>query len=161
MQVVWFVCRLKRELEKRGGGGAGSKKVKRRRQKENGETEEIEEEGEEGSEQSAEDKIKLEQARLEEDKKALQENHSMMAEVCASTSLFYLVVWVCFYCLVGSISVSGQLPTHPSLNPTLTLSCFQLTVVELGEGWVGGSPDTDIDPSCLPLSHIFDTLERL
>lgn len=74
------IVRLKRELEKRGGGGAGSKKVKRRRQKENGETEEIEEEGEEGSEQSAEDKIKLEQARLEEDKKALQENHSMMAE---------------------------------------------------------------------------------
>lgn len=74
------IGRLKRELEKRGGGGAGSKKVKRRRQKENGETEEIEEEGEEGSEQSAEDKIKLEQARLEEDKKALQENHSMMAE---------------------------------------------------------------------------------
>lgn len=74
------IGRLKRELEKRGGGGAGSKKVKRRRQKENGETEEIEEEGEEGSEQSAEDKIKMEQARLEEDKKALQENHSMMAE---------------------------------------------------------------------------------
>lgn len=74
------IGRLKRELEKRGSGGAGSKKVKRRRQKENGETEEIEEEGEEGSEQSAEDKIKLEQARLEEDKKALQENHSMMAE---------------------------------------------------------------------------------
>lgn len=74
------IGRLKRELEKRGGSGAGSKKVKRRRQKENGETEEIEEEGEEGSEQSAEDKIKLEQARLEEDKKALQENHSMMAE---------------------------------------------------------------------------------
>lgn len=75
------IVRLKRELEKRGGGGAGSKKVKRRRQKENGETEEIEEEeGVEGSEQSAEDKIKLEQARLEEDKKALQENHSMMAE---------------------------------------------------------------------------------
>lgn len=74
------IVRLKRELEKRGGGVAGSKKVKRRRQKENGETEEIEEEGEEGSEQSAEDKIKLEQARLEEDKKALQENHSMMAE---------------------------------------------------------------------------------
>lgn len=75
------IVRLKRELEKRGGGGAGSKKIKRRRQKENGETEEIEEEeGVEGSEQSAEDKIKLEQARLEEDKKALQENHSMMAE---------------------------------------------------------------------------------
>ena len=35
---------------------------------------------------------------------------------------------------VGSISVSGQLPTYPSPNPTLTLTCYQLTVVELGEG---------------------------
>ena len=34
----------------------------------------------------------------------------------------------------ASISVSGQLPTYPSPNPTLTLSCYQLTVVELGEG---------------------------
>ena len=34
----------------------------------------------------------------------------------------------------GSISVSGQLPTYPSPNPTLILSCCQLTVVELGEG---------------------------
>ena len=34
----------------------------------------------------------------------------------------------------GSISVSRQLPTYPSLNPTLTLTCYQLTVVELGEG---------------------------
>ena len=34
----------------------------------------------------------------------------------------------------GSISVSGQLPTYPSPNPTLTLTCYQLTVVELGEG---------------------------
>lgn len=34
----------------------------------------------EGGEQNGEDKIKLEQARLEEDKKALQENHSIMAE---------------------------------------------------------------------------------
>ena len=49
----------------------------------------------------------------------------------------------------------------PTQHPTLTLTCCQLTVVELGEGWVGGSPDTDIDPSCLPLSYIFDTLERL
>ena len=31
-----------------------------------------------------------------------------------------------------SISVSGQLPTYPSPNPTLT--CYQLTIVELGEG---------------------------
>ena len=35
---------------------------------------------------------------------------------------------------MGSISVSGQLPTYPSPNPTLTLTCRQLTVVELGEG---------------------------
>lgn len=74
------ILRLKRELDKRGGGGGGSKKVRRRRLNENGETEEIEEEGVEGGEQNGEDKIKLEQARLEEDKKALQENHSMMAE---------------------------------------------------------------------------------
>ena len=49
----------------------------------------------------------------------------------------------------GSISVSGQLPTYPSPNPTLTLTCCQLTVVELGEGWVGSCPDTDIDPKKL------------
>ena len=36
--------------------------------------------------------------------------------------------------IIGSISVSGQLPTYPSPNPTLTLTCCQLTVVELGEG---------------------------
>ena len=36
--------------------------------------------------------------------------------------------------ILGSISVSGQLPTYPSPNPTLTLTCSQLTVVELGEG---------------------------
>ena len=46
----------------------------------------------------------------------------------------------------GSISVSGQLPTFPSPNPTLALTCCQLTVVELGEGQVGSCPDTDIDP---------------
>ena len=34
----------------------------------------------------------------------------------------------------GSISVSWQLPTYPSPSPTLTLTCYQLTVVELGEG---------------------------
>ena len=48
---------------------------------------------------------------------------------------------------IGSISVSGQLPTHPSPNPTLTLTCCQLTIVELGEGQVGSChADTDIDP---------------
>ena len=35
---------------------------------------------------------------------------------------------------IGSISVSGQLLTYPSPNPTLTLTCYQLTVVRLGEG---------------------------
>ena len=44
------------------------------------EEEEIEEEGEEIVE-STDDKIKAERAKLEEDKKALEGNHSMMAEV--------------------------------------------------------------------------------
>ena len=44
------------------------------------EEEEIEEEGEEGVE-GTDDKIKAERAKLEEDKKALEGNHSMMAEV--------------------------------------------------------------------------------
>ena len=39
---------------------------------------------------------------------------------------------------MGSISVSGQLPTYPSPYPTLTLTCRQLTVVELGGGGGGG-----------------------
>ena len=34
----------------------------------------------------------------------------------------------------GSKSVSGQLPTYPSPDPTFTLTCYQLTVVGLGEG---------------------------
>ena len=51
--------------------------------------------------------------------------------------------------MTGSISVSGQLPTYPSPNPTLTLNCCQLIVVELGEGWVGSCSDTNIDPDDL------------
>ena len=39
-----------------------------------------------------------------------------------------------FFSPPRSISVSGQLPTYPSPNPTLTLTRYQLTVVELGEG---------------------------
>ena len=31
-------------------------------------------------------------------------------------------------------SVSGQLPTYPSPDSTLTLACYQVTAVELGEG---------------------------
>ena len=46
---------------------------------------------------------------------------------------------------MGSISVSGKLPTYPSPNPT-TLTCCQLTVVGLGEGYMGSCPDSDIDP---------------
>ena len=33
--------------------------------------------------------------------------------------------------------VSDQLRTYPSPNPKLTLTCYQLTVVGLREGWVG------------------------
>ena len=36
--------------------------------------------------------------------------------------------------ILGSISVSGQRPTYPSPNPTFILTCYQLTVVGLGEG---------------------------
>ena len=37
---------------------------------------------------------------------------------------------------IGSVSVSGQLPTYPSPNSISTLTCCQWTVVELGEGQV-------------------------
>ena len=63
--------------------------------------EEEEEEGEEGESQSTEDKIKLEQAKLEEDKKSLQDNHTMMAEVCIHHALIYFSFTcehvACFY----------------------------------------------------------------
>ena len=60
--------------------------------------------------------------------------------------------------LFGSISVSRQLPTYPSLNPTLTLTCYQSTVVELGEGYVGSCPDTDIDPTILDKMIAWNTI---
>ena len=45
----------------------------------------------------------------------------------------------------GSISVSEQLLTYPSPNPT-TVNWWQVRVnVGLGEGLVGSCPDTDID----------------
>ena len=48
------------------------------------------------------------------------------------------------------INISIWATAHlPLPNPTLTLNCCQLTVVELGEGWVGSCPDTDIDPTFL------------
>ena len=50
-------------------------------------------------------------------------------------------------------------PTPLPPNPTFTLTYYQLTVVGLGEGWVGGCPHTDIDPIKLTLSgcksHMF------
>ena len=50
-------------------------------------------------------------------------------------------------CLSFSVSVL-LLPTYPSPNPTtLTLPCYPLNVVGLGEGLVGSCLDTDTDPS--------------
>ena len=57
--------------------------------------------------------------------------------------------------MIGSISVFGQLPTYPSPNPMLTLTCYQLTVVELGDGQVGSCPDNDIDPNDLKMISSF------
>ena len=36
--------------------------------------------------------------------------------------------------VMGSMSISECLPSYPSLSLTLTLTCYQLTVVGLGEG---------------------------
>ena len=51
----------------------------------------------------------------------------------------------------GSMSVSEQLCAYPSLNPTLTLTCNQLTVVGLVEGWVCSCSAADTDPWCFPV----------
>ena len=45
-----------------------------------------------------------------------------------------------------SMSVSEQQHTYLSPNPTLTPSCYQLTAVGLGEGWVHCSSETEIAP---------------
>ena len=37
-------------------------------------------------------------------------------------------------CLWKFFWINEQLHTYPSLNPTLTLVCYQLTVIVLGEG---------------------------
>ena len=49
------------------------------------------------------------------------------------------------------MSVSEQLRAYPSLNPTLSLTCYQLTVVGLVEGWVCSCSAADIDPWCFPV----------
>ena len=61
--------------------------------------------------------------------------------------------------LFDSIPVSEQLRSHPSPNPTLTLTCYQLTVVGLREGLVCNFFDTDIDP-ILVYSQIIPQHER-
>ena len=43
------------------------------------------------------------------------------------------------------MSASEQQSTYPSPNPTLNLTCSQLTVVWLGEGWVFSCSDVDTD----------------
>ena len=44
------------------------------------------------------------------------------------------IMFPCIFSVkIGSMSVSDQLSTYPSPNPTLILNCYQLTVVELGE----------------------------
>ena len=45
--------------------------------------------------------------------------------------------------------VSNFACTHPSPSPTLTLTCYQLTVVGLGEGQVHSCSGTDLDPTYL------------
>ena len=44
------------------------------------------------------------------------------------------------------MSVSEKLPTYPSPNPTFTLTCYQLIVVGLGEGYRCRCTDADVDP---------------
>ena len=56
-----------------------------------------------------------------------------------------------FRCSEGSISLSEQLRTYPSPDPTLTPTCYQLPDVGLGEEWVCSCTETDIDPFPLQL----------
>ena len=64
----------------------------------------------------------------------LRNKTSNAADVYFSISQLDKMSLLAALTIIGSISVPGQLPTYPSPNPTLTLTCCQLTVVELGEG---------------------------
>ena len=64
----------------------------------------------------------------------LRNKTSNAADVYFSISQLGKMSLLAALTIIGSISVSGQLPIYPSPNPTLTLTCCQLTVVELGEG---------------------------
>ena len=56
--------------------------------------------------------------------------------------------------ILGSISVSGQLPIYLSPNPS-AVNWWQVRVnVGLGEGQVGSCLDTDIDPNIVPKSKV-------
>lgn len=59
-----------------------------------GDDEEIEEEGEENG-SNAEDYLKAEQNKLEENKKALLENQNIMAEVGVSLQLLFKIRRIC------------------------------------------------------------------
>ena len=48
-----------------------------------------------------------------------------------------------------SLLVSKKLRYYAFTNPTLTVPCYRLTVVELGEGWVRSWLDTNILPPTL------------
>ena len=52
------------------------------------------------------------------------------------------------------MSASEQLRTYPSPYLNLTLGNYQMTVVELGEGWMRICSDADIDPKDLKFRNV-------
>ena len=63
---------------------------------------------------------------------------------------------------LGSISVSEELHTYSSPIPTLTLTCYYLTVVGSGEGWVYSCLGTDIDLKLVVFSRqSFDNMRTI
>ena len=53
---------------------------------------------------------------------------------------------ICYVDIFGSMSISEQLRTYLSPNPKLTLTCYHLTAVGLGEGQVLRYSDTEVHP---------------
>ena len=63
---------------------------------------------------------------------------------------------------LGSMSVSEELCTYSSPIPTLTLTCYYLTVVGSGEGWVYSCLGTDIDLKLVVFSRqSFDNMRTI
>ena len=54
-----------------------------------------------------------------------------------------------FFFIVPPIKSVDQYQYLGNCPPTPPLTCYQLTVVESGEGSVGSCSDTDIDPNLL------------